>query len=529
MRRLIFVAWTLLFIAGCSDNLPKNAPTETTDVDLEVATDKGTVAGQRLSSGIHVFKGIPYAAAPVGELRWRAPIPGAAWETTRDATQFGTICPQPPALAALAQQALPETDEDCLFLNIWTPAKTSGDALPVMVWIHGGGLSLGWSHQATYDGEELARRDVIVVSVNYRLGPLGFLALPELSAENGTSGNYGFLDQVAALEWVQRNIEAFGGDPGRVTIFGESAGGTSVVALVASPMTEGLIHGAIAQSPWVTDTNVANLDTSRTFVSSAEDMGSQWIDTVAPGGEEARMLEALRAIPASELVGNSEAQLPMYITVDGTFMPDPVEAVFQSGAQRNVPLMIGTNADEGTLFMLGGYGNREQFQTAAHATYGEKTDALLALYLQEDTSVRNAANQFLTDTWFLRATRTILGGMSTVSAPAFQYHFTRVRGANPLGAHHAAEISYAFNTPGFLASGDEAENAPEEIDQALTTAMGGYWTQFAKTGDPNAEGLVEWPAYSGEEPSYLELGDTIAVGSALGAERLDQLEAILAQ
>ena len=521
MCRLVFVG-TLLFIAGCSDGLPQNALTEATAIDLEVATDKGTVAGQRLSSGVHVFKGIPYAAAPVGDLRWRAPIPGSAWDTTRDATQFGKICPQPPTFAQMTDQPLPETDEDCLFLNIWTPAKTSADALPVMVWIHGGCLSVGWSNQGLYDGEELAKRDVIVVSINYRLGPLGFLALPELSAESGASGNYGFLDQVDALQWVQSNIEGFGGDPGRVTIFGESAGGTSVVALVASPMTEGLIHGAIAQSPWVTDTNVANLDTPRTFVESAEDMGSKWIDTVAPD-EESRTLEALRAIPASELVGSGEASLPMYITVDGTFMPDDIEAVFQSGAQRNVPLILGTNSDEGTL-VLGVYGNREQFQTAAHATYGDRADALLALYLQEDTSVPDAANQFLTDTWFLRATRAILGGMNSVSAPTFQYHFTRVRGANPLGAHHGAEIGYAFNTL-VAQEGD----APEVVDEALTTAMMGYWTQFAKSGDPNAEGLVEWPAYSGEERSFLELGDTIVVGSALGAERLDQLESILGQ
>jgi len=238
-------------------------------------------------------------------------------------------------------------------------------------------------------------------------------------------------------------------------------------------MTEGLFHGAIAQSPWVTHENVANLDTPRTFVGSAEDLGAQWIESIAPGGEEARTLEALRAIPASELVAKGEAPLPMYITVDGTFMPDGVEAVFQSDAQRNVPLMIGTNADEGTI-VLDGYGNKEQFQTAAHATYGDRAKALLDLYLQEDTSVRDAANQFLTDTWFLRTTRSILGGMTSVSAPAFQYHFTRVRGANPLGAHHGAEIGYAFSTLGLLGSGEAEEDAPETVDQALTTAMMGY-------------------------------------------------------
>jgi len=538
MRLMVVVLMTVFLAAGCSqgqlgadavtDTLGEAPGVATSDIGVEVATDGGAIAGERLAGGLHVYRGIPYAAAPVGPLRWLAPMPASTWEGTRDATEFSPVCPQPSGLAAMIQEALPEMDEDCLFLNIWTPAKTTGDALPVMVWIHGGGLSLGWSSQKGYDGQELAKRDVVLVSINYRLGPLGFLALPELSAESeGTSGNYGLLDQVAALEWVQRNIVAFGGDPGRVTIFGESAGGTSVVALVASPATEGLFHGAIAQSPWFTDANVTNLSTPGTFVASAEEMGVRWIDAIAPEANN-RTLEALRAIPASELVGDRKVPLPMYITVDGHFLPDSVEAIFQSGRQRSVPLMIGTNADEGTLFMQAGYGDKEQLHATVQRTYGEATDALLAPYLSDNADVRDAANQFLTDTWFVRPTRAILGGSTGAArAPAYQYHFTRKSRENALGAHHAAEIGYTFNNRNSFAV--ETAVAPDRVDEALSAAMIGYWTQFAKTGDPNTEGRVEWPAYDQDTRAYLELGDVIAVGSALGADRLDRLDVILAR
>ena len=379
MRLKAVLLITLCLATGCSQGQPSvhaDAITTTSEeapngaassIGPEVATESGVVAGQRLANGLHVYRDVPYAAAPVGDLRWRAPLPAATWEGARDATQFGPICPQPSALVAMIQEALPEADEDCLFLNIWTPARTTGDGLPVMVWIHGGGLSLGWSSQEGYDGQELAKRDVVSVSINYRLGPFGFLALPVLSDESdGASGNYGFLDQVAALEWVQRNISEFGGDPGRVTIFGESAGGTSVVALLASPMSEGLIHGAVAQSPWFTDTNVADLKTPGRFVDSAEAMGSQWIDAIAPESINAT-LEALRRIPASELVGDGKTELPMYITVGGEFMPEGVEAVFQSGGQRDIPLIIGTNADEGTMAIAEGYSDKQQFHANRRA------------------------------------------------------------------------------------------------------------------------------------------------------------------
>ena len=539
MRLMVVVPIALCFATGCSQGEPGASPDAVTSAVEEtpggptvefgpvVATEGGLVAGQSLESGLHVHKGIPYAAPPVGDLRWRAPVPAPVWEGTRNATEFGAICPQLSGLAVATQETLPATDEDCLFLNIWTPAKTTSDALPVMVWIHGGAFSLGWSNQKGYDGQELAKRGIVFVSVNYRLGPLGFLALPALSDESrGTSGNYGFLDQIAALKWLQRNVAAFGGDPGRVTVFGESAGGTSVVALVASPMTEGLIHAAIAQSPWITDTNVAFLNTPAKFVESAEAIGARWIEAIAPAANKAT-LDALRQIPASELVGDGKTPLPMHLTVGGEFLPDTLEAIFRSGRQRAIPLIIGTNADEGTTFMGQGYSDLDQFHATVERTYGEATDALLALYLSDNAGVGDAANQFLTDTWFLHPTRVVLDGMVAAGAPAYQYHFTRESRQNALGAHHAAEIRYVFNNPSSLLV--ERAVDPDEVDMALAAAMIGYWTRFAKTSDPNTEGLVEWPAYDRQTRAYLELGDVIAPGRALGAERLDQLDAILTQ
>ena len=237
-----------------------------------VQLDSGLVQGEVVEgTAVQVFRGIPYAAAPVGDLRWREPAAPAAWEGIRSATEFSNICHQGPALAAMTGEPLPTRSEDCLYLNVWSGAVGRETKQPVMVWIHGGGLTLGWGHQQGYDGTHLASQGVVLVSINYRLGALGFLAHPLLNEEAGVSGNYGLKDQIAALEWVQRNIEAFGGDPGNVTIFGESAGGTSVHALIASPRAKGLVHRGIAQSPWVTDTNYARLNEDLPTVGSASE------------------------------------------------------------------------------------------------------------------------------------------------------------------------------------------------------------------------------------------------------------------
>ena len=490
-----------------------------------VQIDAGKLSGESLEDGIRVFRGIPYAAAPVGDRRWRPPAPVAGWNDTRDATEFGKICPQPPSLAAMTGGELPATSEDCLFLNVWTPAASTDASLPVMVWIHGGGLSLGWSNQNTYDGVEFAKRGVILVSINYRLGSLGYLAHPGLSKESpkGVSGNYGFLDQVAALQWVQRNIEAFGGDPDRVTIFGESAGATSVFALLASPATEGLLHRAISQSAWVTDTNMTPLKQAGTFAPSAEELGATWAKKFVDDGDVDASVAALRKLPADQLGAGDNGFQPV-ITVDGWFMPENGESLFLAGKQRNVPVIAGSNADEGTMFMGDGYQDQAAFAEAVRQVYGPLTNAILDIY-PVDGGVRQAANQMLTDTWFLRATRTMLEGMDKVSAPAYQYHFTRINPAAPmLGAHHAAELGYVFNVNLNIMGGQTIEL--DAIDQKLAETMIGYWSQFAKTGDPNSVGLPVWPAYEPDTKAYMELGDRIEAKKALGKDRLDSLDRV---
>ncbi len=475
--------------------------------DHEVSIDTGTLSGEVMDDGVRLFKGIPYAAPPVGKLRWRAPARAESWQGARSATEFGPICPQTSGLAAMSGGVLPTTDEDCLFLNVWTPARSSDEALPVMVWIHGGALSLGWSNQSVYDGQEIANRGIVLVSINYRLGPLGFLAHPALTKEAGVSGNYGLLDQIAALQWIQRNIAAFGGDPDQVTIFGESAGGTSVLTLLSSPQSQGLVTRAIAQSPWFSEDNVAEL-------TSAQAIGSTWTEAIAPGKD----LTALRQIPADDLVGDGKVELPMYITVDGDLLPDSAESIFARGEQLDVPLIVGTNADEGTMFvMMQGYATKADFERGLKDRYGDVAGAMLKLYpAKQDADVRSAVSQWLTDTWILRAARVFLNGMANNSSSAYQYHFTRAVPGNPFGAHHGAELRYVFNTIGATARAE---------DVALTESMIAYWTQFAKTGNPNLEGAEPWPEY-GAARSYLELGDAIKNGRALGARRLDRLEAI---
>jgi len=486
--------------------------------------DTGRITGEQLADGTRAYRGLPFAAPPVGELRWRPPARPASWEGTRDATRFGSICPQTSAVGTYLGTGVPPMSEDCLFLNVWTPATVSDARLPVMVWIHGGGLVGGWGNQSSYDGMAIASRGVILVSINYRLGPLGFLALDELSAElpDGASGNYGMLDQIAALGWVRRNIAAFGGDPDRVTIFGESAGGTSVVALMASPMSRGLVNGAIAQSPWVTDSNFVPLKTAGEFTPSAESQSADWVATISGGGAD---LDELRKLPASELVGDGKPWMPMFVTVGGPFMPVSSETAFKTGRQLNVPAIIGTNANDGGLFMGTLYDSSPKFLAAVQAQYGAAGQELLELYTglysgKDGSSLARAADRYLTDTMFLRVARATLDGMANVRASAWQYHFTRVNASAPaLGANHGREILYVFNTgAGF-----------DDTDAALAAAMIDYWTQFAKTGDPNGPGRPTWPYYDPENRTFLELGDVIRTGRGLGAQRLDRLGVILDQ
>ena len=496
-------------------------------VDIDTGSLRGEVLDE--ASSLTVYRGIPFAAPPVGELRWKGPEPAAKWSGVRDATGFGAICPQAPTLAMMTGESLPESSEDCLFLNVWTAAGEGDDPQPVMVWIHGGGLSLGWSNQVGYDGSAFAARGVVLVSINYRLGPLGYLAHPALSKEaGGESGNYGFLDQIAALQWVNRNIAAFGGDPSNVTIFGESAGGTSVHAVMASPQASGLVHRAIAESPWITDTNIRPLKGANGMHANAEEVGVAWATTMLGEGKE-QTTRALRALDAATIITKTAQGGPLggyepHVTYGTEFMPESSEDRYTAGKQNDIPLIAGTNRNEGTMFMaFQPLTERAEFLEMLKSVYGDQARKVAKLYPSSNAEeLKVQQDRFLTDTWFLRGTRRMLLGMDEVSSSAFQYFFTRVNPENPAwGAHHAAELGYVFNTL-------QGENY-DETDDRLAALMIDYWVQFARTGDPNGGGRPAWPEFDADKQAYLELGDEVKTGAALEREINDRLEAIRGQ
>ena len=483
-----------------------------------VRLDTGLVQGVQLDdeSGLRVYRGIPYAAPPVGKLRWRPPQPPVSWDGVRSATEPAPVAHQGPMIAYLSGERMPEVSEDCLYLNVWTAAKEGEGLLPVMVWIHGGGFVGGWGDQRGHDGNSLTAQGVVLVTLNYRLGPLGFLAHPELSAESeqDSSGNYGLLDQIAALEWVQRNIAAFGGDPEQVTIFGESAGGTSVLSLCASPLAEGLFHRAIAQSTWITPNNFVPL---RGADGSAEEIGERLAATLV-GNSDGANLEALRAFSAEDIEAKLGASFEVNVAVDGWFLHDFPEDVFARGEQHDVPLMAGTTTHEGSVFTtLYPFRSVDAYQAWMRGMYPDHSDELLEMYpVSGVVEIPFQVSRWLTDEWFVRGTRKMLRGMDKVSSPAWQYEFTRVNPQAPmLGAHHALDIGYTFGTLGPPVSA---------VDRALAATMQAYWVQFATTGDPNVEGLPEWPAFEPESDQYLKLGEEVVVGGGLNKDACDMLD-----
>ncbi|MCH7909157.1 MAG: carboxylesterase family protein [Candidatus Hydrogenedentes bacterium] len=509
MRNIIICSLVLLLV-------PFTAWSNGDAVQVSGGLIKGTA-----DEGVRVYKGIPFAAPPVGDLRWRPPQPVESWEGVRDASEFSSDCMQAPyGESSFYYRPARPTSEDCLCLNVWT-ASEQEEKRPVMVWIHGGALTRGSGAIGTYNGVSLARKGVVLVTINYRLGPFGYLAHPELSkeSERGVSGNYGFLDQLAALKWVQRNIAGFGGNPDNVLIFGESAGGTSVNVLCASPLSKGLFHRAIAESAWITDTNFAHLTRPSPRVASAETLGIEWAESVLDGKAIGNALQSLRAITAEKILEKTGSDYPVAVTIDGWFMPDSSRNIFANGKQQDVPLIAGTNKDEGTMFAAFLPATTpEQFRASTREIYGDHADAVLSLYpLTDKKDLAAAKNQFITDGWFVHGTRGMLQGMEKVSSKAYQYHFTRRTKAPPAwGAHHGYELGYVFNNLG--------PAQQEDADEELAEAMIRYWVQFAETGDPNVEGLPEWPAYTTESDQYLELGDEIKVGTALRKEACDVLD-----
>jgi para-nitrobenzyl esterase len=476
-----------------------------------VKTDAGQVAGvPGKDPAVRAFKGIPFATPPVGDLRWRAPKAATHWDGVRKADQFSATCMQTEYAAGSLYRSEPQpVSEDCLYLNVWTAAKAAGDKRPVMVWIHGGALTRGSGSTPTYDGEELARKGVVLVTVNYRLGVFGFFAHPELTKESdrNASGNYGLLDQIAALEWVKKNIAAFGGDPNRVTIFGESAGSWSVNLLMASPLAKGLFQRVIGESG-------AQFGNMRKLA-DAEQAGVKFGQTV-----HAETLAALRAKPADELLKAQGGASP---NVDGWFLPEDVRTIFASGKQSDVPLMAGSNADEGTAFVAGST-TAQVFQNTARQRFGAKADEYLKIYpASTDEEARKSAPAVMRDqtfgwemrTWAREQTKT---GKSKV----YMFYFSRVPpgpGSEKYGAYHASEIAYAFHN---LA----VSTRPwEETDRKLSDLMSTYWVNFATTGNPNGKGLPAWPAYDAKADQLIELGDKVQVRGNPHAAALDFLDA----
>lgn len=493
----------------------------------EVQLDSGPVKGVKeegQGKELWVFKGIPYAAPPVGELRWKPPQPVAPWKEVRLCDSFGPSCPQPPQSGTFYLE-VGSTSEDCLYLNVWTPAKSAKERLPVMVWIHGGSFETGSGSMQVYDGTNLAAKGVVVVTINYRLGPLGFLAHPALSAESaqGVSGNYGLLDQIAALQWVQRNIAAFGGDPARVTVFGESAGAISILDLLVSPLAQGLFSRAISESGILLDAGFGVSTTGA--LAEAEAAGERFaalLGIESSGGAGASEVAAkLRAKTPEELVaaatkfdeeaGLLQEGLTWKPVADGYVLPDLPTKLWAAGKQQPVPLLLGTTADEGNLFTSGVSMSADEFKQRMKVIFGDYAEEALALYpIAESSDVASVFSRMLTEMGFASTARFAARMMSAV-APTYLYQFTRVPFGNPLGAFHGVEIPYVFgNLDMFSLLG-----TIEQRDRDLSATIMGYWTRFATAGDPNGEDAPTWPRYDPGSDQHLELGDSVKVGSGL--------------
>jgi para-nitrobenzyl esterase len=442
-----------------------------------VHLDTGILSGiPGSTSEVRVYKGIPFAAPPVGNLRWRAPRPVVRWDGVRKAEKFSPVCMQNTA-GPTAQPA----SENCLYLNVWTAAKSAAERRPVMVWIYGGGFTSGSGSVPGYDGDTLSQKGVVVVTFNYRLGPFGFLAHPELTKESDrrASGNYGLMDQVAALEWVQRNITAFGGDPKKVTIYGESAGAVSVADLLVSPQSKGLFIRAIGESGAWMGLGIA----PARRLADAEEAGVKLAESLG-----AKSLAELRQVPADALLKAGRGSGPI---VDGWFLPDAPDKVFSQGKQHAVSVLVGSNKDEGTFFLQPT--TAEKFTAQSRQRFGVTADSFLKAYPAASDDEANASQleAFRDEAAWAMTNWAHL--MSKAGKRAYLYYFTHEPPAAPgaivraRGATHVAEVPYVFNVPG---------NRPwTDVDRQLADAISSYWANFAATGDPNGRNLPKWPAF----------------------------------
>ncbi|MBN1689485.1 MAG: carboxylesterase family protein [Dehalococcoidia bacterium] len=494
-----------------------------------VETRYGPITGYVIEGVAH-FKGIPYAAPPVGGLRWKPPAPPSPWKEPFKAIKFSSICPQDTTLFPAFEQM----GEDCLSLNIWAPEKTETGLYPVMVWLHGGGFSSGTGSMPLYDGTYFASIGIVVVTINYRLNVLGFLAHPGLTAESPdhSSGNYGLLDQIFALQWVQDNISLFGGDPGKVTIFGESAGGASVVALMSSPLTGGLFHRAIAQSCGNAPMNLRRLTEKNGSLYSAESLGVRFARALGLDGGKGE-IDKMRSLAAENLVkvwyktiqedpassGFTGSWQTNHLIIDGYVLGGSPGVTFRRGKQHKVPFMTGTTVDEGTMFQLflfAGPPDLGRYQRFIGKAFPGTSGKVLEYFRAANDEAAGRAACSIFDSGFFCGARRLARNMSAVEHHTYRYLFAmppkfflyQIPGVldwkERFGCFHGAEIPYVFHfmaLPGL-----------EDEDRALADRMARYWVRFATTGDPNGNDDPCWPVYSRQDEQYLVLTNPVETG-----------------
>jgi para-nitrobenzyl esterase len=501
-----------LWIAGCSK--PPAA-------DNVVQIESGMLSGiQGSNPSIRVFKGVPYAAPPVFDLRWRPPQPVAKWEGVYKADRTCAICMQQGrGWGEFYQEEFyqhPEPmSEDCLYLNVWTGAK-AGEQRPVLVWIHGGGFAEGSGSLPSFDGETLAQKGLVVVTINYRLSVFGFLAHPELTKESvaAASGNYGLLDQIAALQWVQKNIAAFGGDLKQVTIAGQSAGSASVHYLSVSPLAKGLFIRTIAQSG-----SGINRVVNTTRLKEAEQSGVKFAASV-----KAASLRELRGKPAAALL---QGEFRMRPIVDGWVLPDDIYAIMSQGRQNDVPMLTGLNSEEQIGFQPQTV-KAQEFRDDIKKRFPVEADAFLRLYpAGSDEAARIARDTSTRDQSIVSMRAWAKMRSQTAKTPLYIYYFSRKSpgyDSEWIGAFHSAELEYVFGTL-------NATDRPwEEADRKLSDTMSSYWANFISKGDPNGPGLPKWPLYLENVDHYFELGNSIGPRMVMPDKaKLEFFEALFAR
>jgi para-nitrobenzyl esterase len=522
--RFIVLLVLILFTIGCDSSSQKIEVKESTKSEVSeapaltttVEVTGGTIEGV-LQDGVFSYKGIPFAAPPVGELRWKAPAPVQPWTGVKKADAFACACMQ--ASGSMGNTA--PVSEDCLYLNVWTPAKKVNEKLPVIYWVHGGGYIGGSTSTPMYDGTGFAKKGVVLVSVAYRLGPFGFLAHPELSSESGNgSGSYGMQDMIAGLKWVKENIARFGGDPSNVTIFGHSAGGAAISILAASPATKGLFHRAICMSGG----SFTPLQTSK---QTGIGLGIPSLEVAESTGEEffkelgVADIKAARALSAEDIQkkpAGGMGGMRFRPAADGYVISNDLYSLYQAGNFNDTPILLGNTSDE-----MGSFGRTQnvtpaEFEKQIREQYGPQADAILGVYPHStDAEATRASKDIRNDSSFCWNTWTWSRLQSRKGkGRAFQYCFDYHPGSPDGGSGHGSDVPYAFRTLG----GPMGE--PKEEDLKLSDMISSYWVNFARSGDPNGPGLPEWPAFTENDQKVMVFD---AGPSARPVPNLGRLEA----